>query len=71
MFHPNDLVFVTSILPNISSNLINKLKTFHSGTCIAYGNAFKMPVIVNIDEPNPEPASQNVDIKKLWYVAQK
>ena len=71
MFHPNDLVFVTSILPNISSNLINKLKTFHSGTCIAYGNAFKMPVIVNVDEPNPEPASQNVNIKKLWYVEQK
>ena len=68
MFHPNDLLFVTSILPNISSNLINKLKTFHSGTCIAYGNAFKMPVIVNVDTPSPEPLSQNVDIKKVWYV---
>ena len=68
MFHPNDLLFVTSILPNISSNLINKLKTFHSGTCIAYGNAFKMPVIVKVDEPDPSPLSQNVDIKKVWYV---
>ena len=68
MFYPNDLQFVTSILPNISGNFINKLKTFHSGTCIAYGNAFKMPVIVNIDSPNPEPLSQNVDIKKIWYV---
>ena len=71
MFHPNDLLFVTSILPNISSNLINKLKTFHSGTCIAYGNAFKMPVIVNVDAPSPEPFSQNVDIKKVWYVDTK
>ena len=69
MFHPNDLVFVTSILPNVSSNLISKLKTFHSGTCIAYGNAFKMPVIVNVDSPSPGPLSQNVDIKKVWYVA--
>ena len=68
MFHPNDLLFVTSILPNISSNLINKLKTFHSGTCIAYGNAFKMPVVVNVDQPSPEPLSQNVNIKKVWYV---
>lgn len=71
MFHPNDLVFVTSILPNISSNLINKLKTFHSGTCIAYGSAFKMPVVVNVDEPNPGPLSQNVDISKAWYVSQQ
>lgn len=68
MFHPNDLEFVTSILPNVSSNLISKLKTFHSGTCIAYGSAFKMPVIVNVDEPNPGPLSQNVDISKVWYV---
>ncbi|MCI6265500.1 MAG: ATP-binding protein [Erysipelotrichaceae bacterium] len=71
MFHPNDLAFVTSILPNISSNLINKLKTFHSGTCIAYGSAFKMPVVVNIDEPNPGPLSQNVNISKVWYVSQQ
>lgn len=71
MFHPNDLTFVTSILPNISSNLINKLKTFHPGTCIAYGSAFKMPVIVNVDEPNPGPLSQNVNISKVWYVSQQ
>ncbi len=68
MFHPNDLAFVTSILPNVSSNLINKLKTFHSGSCIAYGTAFKMPVVVNVDEPNPSPLSQNVDISNIWYV---
>ena len=68
MFHPNDLAFVTSILPNISSNLINKLKTFHAGTCIAYGSAFKMPVVVNVDEPSPGPLSQNVDISNVWYL---
>lgn len=68
MFHPNDLAFVTSILPNISSNLINKLKTFHSGTCIAYGSAFKMPVVVNVNEPDPGPMSQNIDISRVWYV---
>ena len=71
MFHPNDLTFVNSILPNISSNLINKLKTFRPGTCIAYGSAFKMPVVVNVDEPNPGPLSQNVDISNVWYLKQQ
>jgi len=70
MFHPNDLEFVRYILPNVSGNLINKLKTFHPGTCIAYGSAFKMPVVVNVDEPSPEPLSQNVDISKVWYIGQ-
>ena len=70
MFHHNDLAFVTSLLPNISGNLITRLKTFHSGTCIAYGSAFRMPVIVNVDEPKPSPLSQNVNISKVWYVKQ-
>ena len=68
MFHPNDLLFVTSLLPNVSGNMIGKLKTFRSGTCIAYGNAFKMPVVVNVNQPDPEPLSQNVNISKVWYV---
>ena len=70
MFHPKDLEFISSILPNISSNLINRLKTFRAGTCITYGSAFKLPVIVNIDKPNPGPKSQNVNISNVWYVKQ-
>ena len=71
LFQPDDLIFIESILPNINKELINKLKTFHSGTCITYGSAFKMPIIVKVDEPSPVPLSQNVDIKKLWYIEQK
>ena len=71
MFHPNDLAFVTALLPNISSDLISRLKTFHSGMCITYGSAFKMPVVVNVDEPNPGPLSQNVNISRVWYVKQQ
>ena len=68
IFNPDDIVLVKSILPNISSSFISKLNTFHPGTCIAYGSAFKMPSIVNVDEPNPGPLSQNVDISRVWYV---
>ena len=71
MFHPNDLAFVTSLLPTVSGDMITKLKTFHSGMCITYGSAFKMPVIVRVDEPKPTPMSQNVDISKVWYVKQQ
>jgi DNA helicase HerA-like ATPase len=71
MFHPDDLAFVSSILPNVSKELISKLKTFHSGMCITYGSAFKMPLVVRVDEPTPPPLSQNVDIKKVWYVKQQ
>lgn len=68
MFHPNDVLFIKSILPSISKGLIDKLNTFHPGMCITYGSAFKMPSVVKIKEPNPGPLSQNVDISKVWYV---
>ena len=70
MFHPNDLVFINSLLPTVSGELISKLKTFRPGMCITYGSAFKMPAIVIVDEPNPSPLSQNVNISKVWYVKQ-
>ncbi len=70
MFHSDDLAFVSSLLPNISSDFLLKLKTFHSGVCVAYGTAFRMPVIIKVGEPNPVPLSQNVDISKTWYVKQ-
>ena len=68
MFHKDDLAFISSLLPNISDDFFDKLKTFHSGVCVAYGSAFKMPVIIQVDEPNPAPLSQNVDISKVWYI---
>ena len=68
MFHKDDLAFISSLLPNISDDFFDRLKTFHSGVCVAYGSAFKMPVIIQVDEPNPVPLSQNVDISKVWYI---
>lgn len=68
MFHPNDLTFVESLLPNMSSSMLGRLKIFHSGICIAYGTAFRMPVVVKVDTPDPEPLSQNVNISNVWYV---
>jgi len=37
------------------------------GNCIAFGNAFKVPVSMYIDLPNPRPMSNNVDIQTVWY----
>lgn len=31
------------------------------------GDAVPMPSIVQMDMPNPEPQSKNVDVCKTWY----
>ncbi len=68
IFHPRDLEFIDSVLPNINSGISAKLKTLHPGTCIIYGNAFRMPVIVKMEKPDPTPLSNNCDIENVWYI---
>lgn len=68
MYHPKDLNFIKSMVQNIDENTINKIKSLHPGTCMIFGNAFKLPIIVNMDMPNPEPLSNNCDIVKTWYI---
>ena len=70
MFHPKDLTFIKSVVPNIDDSTINKIKSLHPGTCMIFGNAFKLPIIVNMARPNPEPLSNNCDIVNTWYIRQ-
>ena len=68
MFHPKDLSFIESVIPNIDKNSINKIKALPSGNCMIFGNAFKIPVIVNMKKPEPAPLSNNCDIINSWYI---
>jgi len=70
MFHPKDLDFIKSVVPNIDNETINRIKSLPPGTCMIFGNAFKLPIIVNMARPNPEPLSNNCDIVKTWYIKQ-
>ena len=65
--HPKDLEYIKNMVPNISSEIVQQLKNLKPGNCIAFGNAFKIPVSMYIDLPNPRPMSNNVDIGAVWY----
>ena len=65
--HPKDLAYIKQMVPNVSDEIIAHLKTLQPGNAIAFGSAFKVPVDVKIDRPNPEPLSSNSDIAKIWY----
>ncbi len=66
MNHPLDLEYIEKMLPNISSDVIEKLKSLQPGTCVAFGKAFKIPMIIHLDMPSPEPQSSNCDVVKTW-----
>ena len=66
MTHPKDLEYIEKMLPNISGDVIDKLNSLQAGTLVAFGNAFKNPLLIKMDMPDPTPYSSNCDIINRW-----
>ena len=66
MTHPLDIKYIEEMLPNISSDIVEKQKVLQPGTCVGFGGAFKIPMIVKLDMPNPMPYSSNCDVSTCW-----
>lgn len=71
MTHPRDLDYIKKMLPNISAEVVEKQKALQPGTCVAFGRAFKIPTIIKMEMPSPEPQSSNCDVADTWQVHQR
>lgn len=70
MTHPRDLEYIKKMLPNISADIIEKQKSLQPGTCVAFGKAFKVPMIIKMQMPSPEPSSSSCNVVSVWQVPQ-
>ncbi len=66
MTHPLDIKYIGEMLPNISADILDKQKVLQPGNCVCFGGAFKIPMIVKMQMPNPMPYSSNCDISACW-----
>lgn len=66
MNHPRDLEYIRKMLPNINQEIIEKQKSLQPGTCVGFGKAFKIPMIIKMDPPSPPPHSSNCDVENRW-----
>lgn len=66
MTHPKDINYISEMLPNISQDVIDKMKVLQPGTCVAFGSAFKIPMICKLEKPEPAPYSSSCDVATLW-----
>ncbi len=66
MNHPADVDYIRKMVPNISDEIVEKQKSLQAGTCLAFGQAFTIPLIVRLEMPNPEPKSGNCDVVTIW-----
>lgn len=66
MNHPRDLDYIAKMLPNINQEIIEKQKSLQPGTCVGFGKAFRIPIIIKMDPPSPPPHSSNCDVEARW-----
>ena len=66
MSHPRDIEYITKMIPNITEDTIEKQKSLQVGNCLAFGGAFKIPIIVKLDMPNPMPQSSSCNVVVTW-----
>ncbi len=66
--HPLDVDYITKMLPNITAEIVEKQKSLQPGTCMAFGAAFKVPMIVKMQMPDPAPSSSSCDVVNTWKV---
>lgn len=67
LYYPDDLNIIKSITSNVSGQTLDKIKSLRPGMALCFGNAFKIPLIVELPLPDPMPKSTSVDISKTWY----
>ena len=62
----SDQSYIKSLLPNNTSAVADILPTLQPGQCLMVGDASPIPAIVQLEKPNPEPQSKNVDVYDVW-----
>ncbi len=71
MLHPRDISYIREMVPNITNEIVKRLRVLQPGNCIAFGSAFKVPVLVKLDKPDPTPSSSSCDISANWFIDRK
>ena len=66
MNHPIDVDYIRKMVPNINDEIVEKQKNLQAGTCLGFGAAFKIPMIIKMDMPDPAPWSGNCDVVTYW-----
>jgi len=64
--NPNDQDYVKRLLPDTLGNLIDKMPALKAGEALLIGDAVVLPSIVQVDQCDPEPSSNDIPYYQLW-----
>ena len=64
--NPVDQSYVKKLLPDTLGSLIDKMTSFRQGEALLVGESVVLPSIVQIDQCEPAPSSQDIPYWELW-----
>jgi hypothetical protein len=64
--NPNDQNYVKRLLPDSLGNIVEKMPSLQAGECLLIGDAVVIPSIVQVEECNPSPSSNDIPYYQLW-----
>lgn len=64
--NPNDQNYVKRLLPDSLGNIVEKMPSLRAGECLLIGDAVVIPSIVQVEECNPSPSSNDIPYYQLW-----
>lgn len=67
MTHPTDIAYIKKVVPFMSEENAEKMKSILPGNALCFGTAFKMPLLVKFEYPDPAPQSDNVNLGSVWF----
>ena len=71
MTHPKDSDYINRLIPFMTDEIKERLQVIRPGNCYLFGPAFRLPIMVKIDLPDPTPNSNNVNIINTWFTKSK
>lgn len=64
--NPADQNYIKRLLPDTLGNIVDKMPSLKAGECLLTGDAVVLPSIVQIQQCNPEPSSNDIPYLQLW-----
>jgi DNA helicase HerA-like ATPase len=68
MLHPRDVEYIREMVPNITNEVVKRLRILQPGTCIGFGSAFRVPSLIRFNMPDPAPTSSSCDVSGNWFI---
>lgn len=67
IFHPEDYKMIDAITSSIIVEELERLKTIRKGIALVFGSSIPLPMLAQLDMPDPAPLSNNVNVSSLWF----